>query len=106
MRHWQCRTAGGAVWLRAQVATGVTHLFCGSGKAQAMCPTHVQLCKHLEQHQAEHKLKPEPAAGTSHNSSGPQLGEAARQGLRMIYTSLCPWRQSYYKLNPRGDSHL
>lgn len=48
VKHFNRHEAGSTAWFRAQVSSGVTHLFCGSGEAQAMCPPRVQLWKHLE----------------------------------------------------------
>lgn len=47
-KHFNRREAGRTAWFRAHVSSGVTHLFRGSGEAQAMCPPRVQLWKHLE----------------------------------------------------------
>lgn len=47
-KHFNRREAGSTAWFRAHVSSGVTHLFCSSGEAQAMCLPRVQLWKHLE----------------------------------------------------------
>lgn len=67
-----------------------------------MCPPRVQPGKHLEQRQAGARAGAAPAAGTNPNSD-PQLGEAARKGVRV---TLALEVQLYKEIHSSRLTHL